>query len=626
MSADIALELSLWKIPSVGVSKDLIALKIADLIQNVPRNTKQLGELNKRCISLLNGLKESSLDLEDRRVAGFLEEMEMVLDGIHRKLEKWNSLNPFSAFMQQATIQDWISAQNQRIEDAFRTMNTQFFVSHAIQTTENRAREERHWDEIRGYLTDILRSQLSSETSLHIRPVGTTLSLISQSADRNNWGTLNSPPIASDAGFSPDVVAPQTQRVVGLDISDSQTSLFQAKSAPPICNTVKRRISSGNVEGLLDHLIRTDDTHLEQVMLDTHRDFTTPEHFFDVIQERFKEVRREIGAYHIERHKIVKVVVAWLRTLEPESNISHRVREFALAVDNGLISNHQNMILKAIDDQTRGPMSSNYGDAKVEPMHPHQLAVALTLIEGDLRKSIRWIDYLHYEKGSPSRIDSLLSEHHKMIAWVQDSVLRHDDMQDRAHSIQRFTETAQACLVLQNYNSMAAIAQVLRKLDLPRTINILSTSTQKSLKRLTYSIAPDRDHKQFGKIEKGNAGLYIPWIGKFTSFVIISLLILPSDPQLDDLKRCLSKYPRTVGCELINFERYQQLAVKLPRYQAPSDLEAQRQAPHLAHLRDGLDNVVLHDDKAFNRRLRRVKEKEERDYQNRVPDLKRVGF
>lgn len=38
---------------------------------------KQLAELDKRCISLLNELEEShSLDLEDRSVAGFLTEME----------------------------------------------------------------------------------------------------------------------------------------------------------------------------------------------------------------------------------------------------------------------------------------------------------------------------------------------------------------------------------------------------------------------------------------------------------------------------------------------------------------------------------------------------------------------
>ncbi|KAJ7137050.1 ras guanine nucleotide exchange factor domain-containing protein [Mycena epipterygia] len=590
MSADIALEL---------------AFKIADLIQNVPRNTKQLGELNKRCISLLSGLEESSLDLEDRSVAEFLHEMEMVLAGIYRKLEDWKSLSRLSAFVQQATIQDWITAQNKRIEDAFLIMNTHLFVSHAIQLTENRARQERDLDELRGYLTDILnefRSQVNSETRLNIRPVGTALHQIIRSPDRR---TPNLPPIPPCAEFSVDILAPQEHRVVGLEVSPSQTALCQTTRTPCICNKVKGRISSGNVEGLVDHLIRTDDTHLEQVMLDTHSDFTTPEQFFDVIQQRFKEVRREIGAYHIERHKIIKVVVAWLRSLEPESIISHRVREFALATDNGLISNHKNMILKEIEDQARGPIPLNYGNMKMEPMHPRQLAVALTLLEGDLRKSIRWIDYLHYQKGTLSRIDTLLSDHHKMIAWIQDSVLRHDDMQDRAHSIQRFTAAAEACLILHNYNSTAAIAQALRKLDLPRTINILSTSTQKSLKRLTDLVAPNRNHRQFGKIEKGNAERY---------------------PQLDDVKRYISKYPPTVGCELINFECYQQLAVKLPRYQAPADLEARREAPHLAHLRERFDNIVVLDEKASNRRLRRVKEKEERDYQNRVPDLKRVGF
>ncbi|KAJ7136991.1 ras guanine nucleotide exchange factor domain-containing protein [Mycena epipterygia] len=588
---------------NAGITLDL-GLRTWDLIQNVPRNTvEQLAELDKRCISLLNELEEShSLDLEDRSVAGFLTEMETVLTGIHRKLENWKSLHPLSAFFQQATIRGWIASQNQKIEDAFRTMNTHLLVSHAIQIAEDRVRQERDQDEIRGYLTQILnefRSQVSSETSLNIQPAGATLNVVSQSTDRYNRRTPHSPPIA---GSSPDVLLPQVHRLVALEVPESQIGLCQTTRIPSICNKVEGRISSGNVEGLVYHLTRTDDDHLVQVMLDTHRDFTTPEHFFDVIQQCFKEVRREMGPYHIERHKIIEAVIAWLRTLERESNISYRVREFALAADNGLIPNHQNMILKAIDDQTRGPISPNYSDVKdsEEPMDPLHLAVALTLIEADLRKSIRWIDYLQYEKGLPSRIDTLLSEHHKMIAWVQKSILCHKDMQARAHSIQRFTAAAEECRsTWKNYNSMTAIAQVLKKLN-----------PQLNLPR-TEKIDSEGEYRQYRQIQKGNAASCIPW---------------SENRQLDDVKCYIRRSPRTLESELINFEWYQQFASEVPRYQTPADLEKERKISHLAYLRDQFDKIVVPSEQTVTRCLRRLKKREERAYQNRDLEWQRNGL
>ncbi|KAJ7136994.1 ras guanine nucleotide exchange factor domain-containing protein [Mycena epipterygia] len=571
---------------NAGIALDL-GLRTWDLIQNVPRNTKQLAELDKRCISLLNELEEShSLDLEDRSVAGFLTEMETVLTGIHRKLENWKSLHPLSAFFQQAAIRGWIASQNQKIEDAFRTMNTHLLVSHAIQIAEDRVRQERDQDEIRGYLTQILnefRSQVSSETSLNIQPAGATLNVVSQSTDRYNRRTPHSPPIA---GSSPDVLLPQVHRLVALEVPESQIGLCQTTRTPSICNKVEGRISSGNVEGLVYHLIRTDDDHLVQVMLDTHRDFSTPEHFFDVIQQSFKERR------------IIEVVVAWLRTLERESNISYRVREFALAADNGLISNHQNMILKAIDGQARGPISPNYGDVKdsEEPMDPLHLAVALTLIEADLRKSIRWIDYLQYEKGLPSRIDNLLSEHHKMIAWVQKSILCHKDMQARAHSIQRFTAAAE---VLKKLNP---------QLNLPRTEKIVSSDAKMTKTELIGWITQDSDgeYRQYRQIQKGNAGSCIPWIGKFYRY-----------RQLDDVKCYIRRSPRTLESELINFEWYQQFASEVPRYQTPADLEKERKISHLAYLRDQFDKIVVPSEQT---------RREERAYQNRDLEWQRNGL
>ena len=76
-------------------------------------------------------------------------------------------------------------------------------------------------------------------------------------------------------------------------------------------------------------------------------------------------------------------------------------------------------------------------------MDPYELAVALTHIEGDLLKTIRWVDYLRFIQHTPSRLDAVLSTHHNIIRWAKYSMLRHDKIQDRATAIKRLAKTAQ---------------------------------------------------------------------------------------------------------------------------------------------------------------------------------------
>jgi hypothetical protein len=80
------------------------------------------------------------------------------------------------------------------------------------------------------------------------------------------------------------------------------------------------------------------------------------------------------------------------------------------------------------------------GGSTAEPRYPEELALALTHRERDLHKTIEWIDYLLYTRGQPSRLDDWVENHRKTIRWVKYSVLRHDEMKDRAEAMKRFAK------------------------------------------------------------------------------------------------------------------------------------------------------------------------------------------
>ncbi|KAJ7512000.1 hypothetical protein B0H11DRAFT_1953821 [Mycena galericulata] len=593
MSADIALAL---------------ALEIKELILNVPRNKEKLHELNKRCISLLSSLKDPSIDAEDDSSAEFLAEMELVLRGIRGRLKRRKASNYLIAFLQQGEMESWIGAQNQRIEDAFRTMNTRFLIAHASKLTENRARQERDHDEIRRYITDLhtkFRSHFNTEQSSGFDSVGEALSFIlhpeslslphstQQASDRPHQqaphlppilapsrfsfedflpsphqispsdseasGSQGLPPIFAPSGFSleefpllrpqasnseasgsrrllpilapfdprsfsledfppspphtspsdseasrsrrlppiltpsglqledfppsppqispsdseasgsrhlPSILAPSRFSLedfspsppqISSSYSESSWSLIEratTSSTQPICKFSKGKISCGNLEGLIDYLIATDDLDSTGVMLDTYMDFATPGEVFEIVKRKVHGVLQELG--HDQKYKIIKLVLAWVQTV-PDSSVLQTVKDWALAVESGVTGDHQKMILRAIVGQSRRPILPTKIVSPAAPVKPQDLAIALTFIESDFQRPIRLLDYLLYSKGLPSRFEALISHHEKLIRWVKRSIMRHDEIQDRAYWIKRLVKTTEIAKLQLNVRHCVSI-------------------------------------------------------------------------------------------------------------------------------------------------------------------------
>ncbi|KAJ6523260.1 ras guanine nucleotide exchange factor domain-containing protein [Mycena vulgaris] len=336
------------------------------------------------------------------------------------------------------------------------------------------------------------------------------------------------------------------------------SSQVTPQTVPPAQAIFKKESGKiyGNSLGLMDHLLETDDENFKHVMLRTYLDYASSYELFDVIERRFREVKPEMG---------------------------HFVKRF-----------------RPVLPLTRG--------LTVEPVEPGELAIAFPHIEGDLYKEVCLIDYLWHSRGLPSHLDTVLSNHHKMIGWVKYSALRHDEMQDRAVVMKRFVKAGRPMS------------------DFSRTLGILSKKTRASLEQIVELVDPDDNYNAYRGAKNSSAGNDIPWFSKFTFACpfILPYYSIQSVAELDEMNSDLSQYPRTVG-NLINFERYRRFARRLPQVPLPTQVEGTRQQRHIAHLWNQFTDNIF-DDEAKNQRRRKLKIKEEEDHQNCRLELKALGF
>ncbi|KAF7338812.1 Serine/threonine-protein kinase STY17 [Mycena sanguinolenta] len=573
---------------AAGTALTLLGFSLAAgrFFEKLPRTKQRLDGLRDRCLELLNKLNELSESLELDTVAGFIDEMETILHEIMEKLESWRSLNLLYALLRQGNIQDWIESQNKRIDDALAMMNTQLLVSHTVQPDDNRARQECNFDGIWNHLT-----------ARYMEPNRTNL---------QHPQVLQIPRTAPDTCFhDPSSSALASSASHGVS---HEPLLFR--------NERNGSISSANFIGLVDYLLATaEDEQFKQIFLNTYEDYATPEEFFELVRQRF------LPAHYPKRHEIVQTIVIWLQDVPSGSELLRVVQDFATAAENNLALRHLDKILQAVDIRSRGPIISPPSYEEVEPSNLDDIAVALSFMEAEARATVRWIDYLRYDRLGElsSSLGALFSLNDKMRRWVKFSTLRYDEIEDRAAAIERFVKTAEACLELHNYNSAAVIAAVLLDwkskpmTDIPRTMDALKKTTQASMKQLAKLINPHRNYEAYRKILKSDTD-HIPWLVA----------------HLDDVKRTLSRYPRTIevdNVQLINFERYQHLAlkVKVPGYRVPLYLEGDRRKKYIEYFRHQIDVVEL-DEEAECRRLRELKRREDKDYWSWKIELRSLGF
>ena len=78
---------------------------------------------------------------------------------------------------------------------------------------------------------------------------------------------------------------------------------------------------------------------------------------------------------------------------------------------------------------------------------PRDLAIALTLLEGDKYKVILPTDYIgHLEKQDrPNNVAAACQTNNRIVLWVKQSVLHYDAIDSRAQVLKFFVNTGLVC-------------------------------------------------------------------------------------------------------------------------------------------------------------------------------------
>jgi len=76
-------------------------------------------------------------------------------------------------------------------------------------------------------------------------------------------------------------------------------------------------------------------------------------------------------------------------------------------------------------------------------LEPRGLAIALTLLEGDNYKALQPSDYIiHFAHDRSDNISKVYETNNRIIAWVTESILHYDDLQNRVQVLRFFIHTA----------------------------------------------------------------------------------------------------------------------------------------------------------------------------------------
>ncbi|KAH6918894.1 hypothetical protein BKA70DRAFT_1089732 [Coprinopsis sp. MPI-PUGE-AT-0042] len=412
-----------------------------------------------------------------------------------------------------------------------------------------------------------------------------------------------------------------TARSFASTIDSHHSRLDEAITSSDISVYATRQgaVGAGTFEGFTERLINNfnllKDAEFRDVFLTGCIDLVTPEGFFSVLVRRFEESgsrghngdsKEQTGIQTI----IFMVMIFWLssRQMPVTMDVLDQMKSFcheSLRFNtSSAIIKRGNDLLQLIDkradeDQVYSfsvgfPCSYSLKHPIGRPQTPKDLAVALTILEGEKYAAVMPCDYLAYLRAenvngyhNPVEIARIINNH--VIQWVKQSILHYDDVLSRADVIKFYIHTALECRNMRNFSSLIAIAIALNSAPVERLKLTKKQLPQKLANRLDEIVAildPSNNHaayrsllREVGAVEYKQC---VPWLALHLKQIHLVL----DDPNHGQVIM-------HDGRPLINFKRYSEY-VKTFRenlaFKAP-DLDKQRNAGHLAYLEQRLADV-----------------------------------
>lgn len=422
-----------------------------------------------------------------------------------------------------------------------------------------------------------------------------------------------------------------------------------------VYTTQQGAVRAGTFEGFVERFIsnfnlRKDDS-FRDVFLTGCIDLVTPEGFFSVLARRFEDTSGDPREHTGIQTIIFMLMIFWLesRRMPVTMDVLLQMRTFCqeslrFKTSSSMIR-RGNDLLQLIDqriaeqadnDQVYSfsvgfPCSYSLKHPIGRPQTPKDLAVALTILEGEKYKAIMPCDYLAYLRPeqihgyhNPVEIARVVNNH--IIQWVKQSILHYDEVLPRADVIKFYVHTAQECRNMRNFSSLIAIAIALNSAPVERlklTKKQLPAKMANCLEEIVAISNPSNNHAAYrsvlcevGAVEYKQC---VPWL---------ALHLKQIHAVLDDPDH--GQVMIVDGRPLVNFKRYSEYAKVFREhlsFEAP-DLERQRVAGHLAYLEQRLADVRVDEasEQELMSRSLRHEQGESKMIRNHTLELAALGF
>ncbi|KAI0287928.1 ras guanine nucleotide exchange factor domain-containing protein [Russula brevipes] len=404
-------------------------------------------------------------------------------------------------------------------------------------------------------------------------------------------------------------------------------------------------VEAGTLEGLVDRVIR--DTHdrakddeMKKVFLATYSLFTTGEDLFRVLKRRFEETGDAVTSITTGpiRYPILLFLRTWLRGEGERMDCAllASIREFAISVDGSnilkevvrevvnLAGEKLNVVVPSPRPLPLRPQQRPSSPSSPEQFKARDIAVSLSVIEGECYSEITQADYMAHLRGTPitAHIASTTKTNNRLMNWVKMRILSPEDVMKRATNFKRFVLTAEECKKLQNFSSMSAIVAALR--SIPQLIltreSQLTKSDKLALRQLEEILSPKGEHSAYHEaLRNVKSPFAIPWLA-------VHLHGLQAFYDRNSAAVVVDQRP------LINFSRCARLLERIDdvrQYRAPPDLLEKHRgaAAALTWVRQELDSAPSAISREqFEARVSGLGELERKMRERRELELRSLGF
>ncbi|KAG2234546.1 hypothetical protein INT48_007359 [Thamnidium elegans] len=365
--------------------------------------------------------------------------------------------------------------------------------------------------------------------------------------------------------------------------------------------TIDKSIKGGTLRALVERLTLHDFIDMSFIanFLLTYRSFCTTDEFVELLQERYnlappeELTPDELEIWTDKKQKLVRlrvfnVMKNWLENYynDEDEFILNKLQFFANTVIcdsssfsaeqlNRLIRKRRELdangggLKKLIPNAMSGPMPivpKNMQHIRLLDTDPLEVARQLTIMDFKLYSSIRPIECLGkaWSKDSSENavnVKQSIDYCNQLTSWVTGSILSNKEAKKRVVVIKHWSQVANRCLEMNNYNTCMAILSAFDNSAIGRlkkTWELVSSRTSQSLAHIRKLMGSNRNFTEYREMIHSVNPPCIPFLG-----IYLQDLTFIEDGNPDLLKKSSS---------LINFAKQQKSAEvirEIKQFQSP---------------------------------------------------------